>query len=189
MQGYTIMVDEALKQMGEKPTHVFLQGGVGGMAAAVASFILETYQEESPIFVMIEPTNADCLLQSAKNGTPTVVHGDLDTVMAGLSCGEISLLAWKILENKTKAFFSIPDEPIAEVMKYLANLPEPVVAGESAVAGLAGYMITQDSTEYREALEIDENSKILFLGTEGDTDAVVYEKMVGKSSAEVLAKA
>lgn len=189
MQGYTIMVDEALKQMGEKPTHVFLQGGVGGMAAAVASFILETYQEESPIFVMIEPTNADCLLQSAKNGKPTIVHGDLDTVMAGLSCGEISLLAWKILENKTKAFFSIPDEPIAEVMKYLSELPEPVVAGESAVAGLAGYMIVQHSPEYRKALQINENSKILFLGTEGDTDAVVYEKMVGKSSAEVLKKA
>jgi len=189
MQGYTIMVDEALKQMGEKPTHVFLQGGVGGMAAAVASFILETYGADSPIFVMIEPTNADCLLQSAQNGKPTVVHGDLETVMAGLSCGEISLLAWKILENKTKGFFSIPDEPIAKVMKYLSQLDEPVVAGESAVAGLAGFMIIQHSEEYRKALEIDENSKILFLGTEGDTDAVVYEKMVGKSSTEVLAKA
>ncbi len=188
MQGYTVMVDEALNQMGEKPTHVFLQGGVGGMAAAVASFILETYEEESPIFVMIEPTNADCLLQSAKNGEATVVHGDLDTVMAGLSCGEVSLLAWQILENKTKAFFSIPDEPIAKVMKYLANLPEPIVAGESAVAGLAGYMITQFSEEYRKILEIDENSKILFLGTEGDTDALVYEEMVGKSSSEVLKK-
>ncbi len=189
MQGYTIMVDEALKQMACKPTHVFLQGGVGGMAAAVASFILETYGADSPIFVMIEPTNADCLLQSAKNGVPTVVHGDLDTVMAGLSCGEISMLAWEILENKTKGFFSIPDEPIAEVMKYLASLEEPVVAGESAVAGLAGYLIVQHSSEYRKALEIDENSKILFLGTEGDTDALVYEQMVGKSSAEVLAKA
>ncbi len=159
------------------------------MAAAVASFILETYGADSPIFVMIEPTNADCLLQSAKNGVPTVVHGDLDTVMAGLSCGEISMLAWEILENKTKGFFSIPDEPIAEVMKYLASLEEPVVAGESAVAGLAGYLIVQHSSEYRKALEIDENSKILFLGTEGDTDALVYEQMVGKSSAEVLAKA
>jgi len=189
MQGYTIMVDEALKQMACKPTHVFLQGGVGGMAAAVASFILETYGADSPIFVMIEPTNADCLLQSAKNGVPTVVHGDLDTVMAGLSCGEISMLAWEILENKTKGFFSIPDEPIAEVMQYLASLENPVVAGESAVAGLAGYLIVQNSDEYRKALEIDENSKILFLGTEGDTDALVYEQMVGKSSAEVLAKA
>ncbi|MGK0255642.1 MAG: diaminopropionate ammonia-lyase, partial [Arcobacteraceae bacterium] len=189
MQGYTIMVDEALKQMGEKPTHVFLQGGVGGMAAAVASFILETYQEQSPIFVMIEPTNADCLLQSAKNGIPTVVHGDLETVMAGLSCGEISMLAWKILENKTKAFFSIPDEPIAEVMKYLADLKEPVVSGESAVAGLAGFMIVQNSEEYRKNLLLDENSRILFFGTEGDTDELVYEQMVGKSSSEVLKKA
>lgn len=186
MQGYTVMVDEALKQMGEKPTHVFLQGGVGGMAAAVVSFIHETYGEDYPTFVMIEPTNADCLLQSARNGEPTVVHGDLDTVMAGLSCGEVSLLAWAILEHTTKGFFSIPDEPIAEVMKYLASLENPVVAGESAVAGLAGFMITQFSDEYRKALNIDENSKILFLGTEGDTDAQIYTELVGKSSEEVL---
>ena len=163
MQGYTIMVDEALKQMACKPTHVFLQGGVGGMAAAVASFILETYGEDSPIFVMIEPTNAACLLESAKNGKATVIHGDLDTVMAGLSCGEISLLAWKILENKTKGFFTIPDEPIAKVMKYLSNLEEPVVAGESAVAGLAGFMIIHHNEPYRKALEKDENSKILLI--------------------------
>ncbi|MGA1938795.1 MULTISPECIES: diaminopropionate ammonia-lyase [unclassified Arcobacter] len=189
MQGYTIMVDEALRQMGEKPTHVFLQGGVGGMAAAVVSFIHETYGENSPIFVMIEPTNADCLLQSARNGEPTVVHGDLDTVMAGLSCGEVSLLAWKILEHTTKAFFSIPDEPIAETMKYLASLPNPVVAGESAVAGLAGFMITQFDEEYRKILQLDENSKVLFLGTEGDTDEQIYTELVGKSSQEVLSKA
>lgn len=189
MQGYTVMVDEALKQMGEKPTHVFLQGGVGGMAAAVVSFIHETYGEDYPTFVMIEPNNADCLLQSARNGEPTVVHGDLDTVMAGLSCGEVSLLAWAILEHTTKGFFSIPDEPIAEVMKYLASLEEPVVAGESAVAGLAGFMITQFDEEYRKALNIDENSKILFLGTEGDTDAQIYTDLVGKSSEEVLKKA
>ena len=138
---------------------------------------------------MVEPTNADCLLQSAKNGEPTVVHGDLDTVMAGLSCGEVSLLAWSILEHTTKGFFSIPDEPIAEVMKYLANLEEPVVAGESAVAGLAGYMITQFDEEYRKALNIDENSRILFLGTEGDTDAQIYTNLVGKSSEQVLQKA
>ncbi len=188
MQGYTVMVDETLRQMDEKPTHVFLQGGVGGMAAAVVSFMHETYGEELPIIVMIEPINADCLLQSAKNGKPTVVHGSLDTVMAGLSCGEISILAWQILEHTTKGFFSIPDEPIAEVMRYLASLEEPVVAGESAVAGLAGFMITQFDENYKKALDIDENSRILFFGTEGDTDADIYKKMVGKSSDEVLKK-
>ena len=186
MQGYTVMVGEALKQINEKPTHIFLQGGVGGMAAAVASFVLETYGSDSPIFVLVEPTNADCLLQSAKNGKPTVVHGNLDTIMAGLSCGEISLLAWKILEHKTKGFLSIPDEPITKVMKLLANLKEPIVSGESAVAGLAGFLIVQHDKEYRKELEIDENSKILFFGTEGDTDKTIYEKIVGKSSDEVL---
>ncbi|MGY0399504.1 MAG: diaminopropionate ammonia-lyase [Ostreibacterium sp.] len=188
MQGYTVMVDEALKQMKEKPTHIFLQGGVGGMAAAVVSFLHETFGKESPIFVMIEPTNADCLLQSAKNEEPTIVHGDLDTVMAGLACGEVSLLAWEILEHTTKAFLSIPDEPIQEVMKYLANLEEPVVSGESAVAGLAGFMIAQLDEKYRKVLNIDEHSKILFFGTEGDTDEKIYKKMVGKSSDEVLKK-
>lgn len=184
MQGYTVMVDEALRQMKDKPTHVFLQGGVGGMAAAVVSFMVETYGEKSPIFVMIEPTNADCLLQSAKNGKPTIVHGDLETVMAGLSCGEVSLIAWEILKDRTKAFFSIPDEPIAEVMQYLASKKE--IAGESAVAGLAGYLIVANDEEYKKTLQIDENSKILFFGTEGDTDEVAYKTLVGKSSQEVL---
>lgn len=184
MQGYTVMVDEALKQMGEKPTHVFLQGGVGGMAAAVVSFMVETYGKESPIFVMVEPTNADCLLQSARNNKPTIVHGSLDTVMAGLSCGEISMLAWEILKDKTQGFFSIPDEPIGEVMKYLASKKE--IAGESAVAGLAGYLIIANDEDYKKALHVNENSKILFFGTEGDTDEIAYKNLVGKSSQEVL---
>lgn len=184
MQGYTVMVDEALKQMKEKPTHVFLQGGVGGMAAAVVSFMVEFYGKDAPIFVMIEPTNADCLLQSAKNNKPTVVHGDLDTVMAGLSCGEISMLAWTILKDKTKGFFSIPDEPIGEVMQYLAS--KKVIAGESAVAGLAGYLIIANDEKYKNALRLNENSKILFFGTEGDTDEIAYKTLVGKSSQEVL---
>lgn len=184
MQGYTVMVDEALNQMAEKPTHIFLQGGVGGMAAAVVSFVVETYGKDSPIFVMIEPTNADCLLQSARNEKPTVVHGDLETVMAGLSCGEISMLAWEILKDKTKGFFSIPDEPIGEVMQYLASKKQ--IAGESAVAGLAGYLIIANDENYKKALNISQNSKILFFGTEGDTDEVAYKNLVGKSADEVL---
>ncbi len=189
MQGYTIMVDEALKQMGEKPTHVFLQGGVGGMAAAVVSFIHETYGKEAPIFVLTEPTNAACLLESARNETPTVVHGELETIMAGLSCGEVSMLAWPILKNSTSGFLSIPDEPIKEVMRYLSKLENPVIAGESGVAGLTGFLIAQEKEEYRKILKIDENSKILFFGTEGDTDEDIYKEIVGKSSKELLKKA
>ena len=87
MKGYKVMVDEKMKQMKETPTHVFLQGGVGGFPAATVSFFVESL-DCPPIFVVVEPTNADCLFQSAVNGEPTVVHGDLDTVMAGRACGE-----------------------------------------------------------------------------------------------------
>ena len=189
MQGYTIMVDEAINQMKEKATHVFLQGGVGGMAAAVVSFFHETYGEDLPTFIIVEPNNADCLLQSAKNGKPTIVHGELETVMAGLSCGEVSLIAWKILENTVSAFISIDDNAIGQTMKLLANNDTPIVAGESAVAGLCGFLITQSEKSIREQLGINENSAILFFGTEGDTDELMYEQLVGKNSKEVLKNA
>ena len=185
MQGYTVMVDESLKQLDEMPTHVFLQGGVGGFPAAVVSFIVESL-EFPPIFVMVEPTNADCLFQSAVNEKPTVIHGELDTIMAGLACGEVSLLAWSILESYVPHFMSITDESIPKVMQLLANRDKPIVAGESAVTGLAGFLIACNDSDLKEKLSINESSKILFFGTEGDTDETMYEELVGRSSSEVL---
>ena len=185
MQGYTVMVDETMKQMKETPTHVFLQGGVGGFPAAVVSFLVESL-DCPPIFVIVEPANADCLFQSAVNGEPTVVHGDLDTVMAGLACGEVSLLAWSILETYVPHFITIKDDSISKTMKLLANRQMPIVAGESAVAGLAGFLIASHDSSLKKALKLDENSRILVFGTEGDTDEKMYEKMVGRSATDVL---
>ena len=176
MQGYTVMVDEALNQMEEKPTHVFLQGGVGGMAASVVSFMHETYGKDFPIFVIVEPKNADCLLQSAKNKKPTVVEGELETIMAGLSCGEVSLVAWEILKDTVSAFMSINDDIVPTVMKLLAS--ENIVSGESAVAGLAGFWIASLDAELRKKLKLNENSKVLCFGTEGDTDELMYKKLI-----------
>ena len=185
MQGYTVMVDEAMKQMEEVPTHVFLQGGVGGFPAAVVSYLVESL-DCPPIFVVVEPTNADCLFQSAVNGEPTVVHGDLDTVMAGLACGEVSLLAWSILESYVPHFLSIQDDSISITMQLLANRDKPIVAGESAVAGLAGFLIACNDDNLKSKLMLNENSRILFFGTEGDTDETMYEQLVGRSSEEVM---
>ena len=185
MQGYTVMVDEAMKQMEELPTHVFLQGGVGGFPAAVVSFLVESL-ECPPIFVVVEPTNADCLFQSAVNGEPTVVHGDLDTIMAGLACGEVSLLAWPILESYVSHFLSIQDDSISKTMQLLANRDRPIVAGESAVAGLAGFLIACNDDNLKSKLMLNENSRILFFGTEGDTDEKMYGQLVGRSSEEVM---
>ena len=185
MQGYTVMVDEVLKQMDDIPTHVFLQGGVGGFPSAVVSFLAERL-ENPPIFIVVEPVNADCLFQSAVNGKPTAVHGELDTIMAGLACGEVSVLAWSILESHTSHFMSITDESIPKAMRLLANRDTPIVAGESAVTGLAGFLIACNDSELKSKLMINESSKILFFGTEGDTDEEMYEQLVGRSSEKVL---
>ena len=187
MQGYTVMVDEALKQMNDTPTHVFLQGGVGGFPSAVVSFLQESL-DCPPIFVVVEPVNADCLFQSAVNGKPTAVHGDLDTIMAGLACGEVSVLAWSILENYAPHFMTITDESIPKAMQLLANRTPPIIAGESAITGLAGFLIACNDVELKSKLMINENSKILFFGTEGDTDEEMYEQLVGKSSEQVLSR-
>ncbi len=187
MQGYTVMVDEAMKQMNDTPTHVFLQGGVGGFPSAVVSFLQESL-DCPPIFVVVEPVNADCLFQSAVNGKPTAVHGDLDTIMAGLACGEVSVLAWSILENYAPHFMTITDESIPKAMQLLANRTPPIIAGESAITGLAGFLIACNDGELKSKLMINENSKILFFGTEGDTDEEMYEQLVGKSSEQVLSR-
>ncbi|WP_458700674.1 diaminopropionate ammonia-lyase [Sulfurospirillum sp. 1307] len=178
MQGYSVMVYEALEQMRDIPTHIFMQGGVGGLAASIVSYMKEKYPKNSPIFVMVEPKNADCLLKSAKNKTPTIIEGELDTIMAGLSCGEVSLIAWQVLKDKVKAFVSIPDEPILDAIRFLANQKDSIIAGESAVAGLAGFLILQNSKKCREILELNESSKILFFGTEGNTDELLYKTII-----------
>jgi len=185
MQGYTVMVDEVMKQMNDMPTHVFLQGGVGGFPAAVVSFLQESL-DCPPIFVVVEPVNADCLFQSAVNGEPTAVHGDLDTIMAGLACGEVSVLAWSILESHVSHFMSITDESIPKAMQLLANREMPIIAGESAISGLAGFLIACNDDDLKSKLMINENSKVLFFGTEGDTDEEMYERLVGRSSEQVL---
>jgi len=186
MQGYTVMVDESLSQMNDIPTHIFLQGGVGGMAAAVVSFFHEIYGKDAPLFVIVEPKNAACLLESARNSEPTIVHGELETVMAGLSCGEVSLLAWDILKNTVSSFLSVDDKAVGTTMQLLSQNSTPIIAGESAVAGLVGFITANKDEQLRKMLKIDENSKILFYGTEGDTDEEVYKQLVGKYSKEIL---
>jgi diaminopropionate ammonia-lyase len=187
MTGYTVMAAEAMEQIDRPPTHVFLQGGVGGLAAAVVALDWFTHGAKRPIHVVVEPERADCLYQSAIAGKPTPSSGDLDTVMAGLSCGEVSLVAWEILRGGADAFMTIADDSALAVMRHLADATPPVVAGESAVAGLAGLIdAVRDPTEAR-ALDLGPDSRVLVYGSEGDTDPVLYEQIVGRPAAEVRA--
>jgi diaminopropionate ammonia-lyase len=188
MQGYCVMVDEALRQMPIAPTHVFVQGGVGGLAAAVCSHLWQAFGDRRPLYVVVEPDKADCLYRSAVAGKPTAVHGTLDTIMAGLACGEVSLLAWKILEPGADAFMTITDDAAAEMMRLLARSPygdEPIVAGESAVAGLVGLSLAAVDPETRKSLVLTANSVALLFGTEGATDPEAYRQIVGSAPDEI----
>lgn len=192
MQGYQLMVEEAAQQMGEMPTHVFIQGGVGGLAAAVCGYFWERLGNARPRVIVVEPDKADCLMQSARNGKITAVLGNLDTLMAGLACGEVSLLAWEILAAGADAFAVVSDEAAIDTMRLLASPTEgdtAIVAGESAVAGLAAAIGVAEQADQRAALGLNDNSRLLFFGSERDTDPALYTQLVGRSSEDVLAQA
>lgn len=178
MQGYRLMADEAADQWtGDPPTHVFIQGGVGGVAAAVSVQVRARFRP-APAVIVVEPDRAACLLASAELGERTSIAGNLDTMMAGLACGEPSLLAWQELDHAAAAFMSIPDEAAIACMRRLAE--HGVVAGESGVAGLAGCLLAAADVAAREALGLDASSRILAFNTEGATDPELYHRFVGR---------
>ncbi len=177
MQGYRLMADEALDQwVGPPPTHVFIQGGVGGVAAAV-SVQMRARLDPTPDIVVVEPECAACLLASAVAGVPTPVRGDLDTIMAGLACGEPSLIAWQELDRAAAAFLAIPDAAAVDAMRLLAGLG--IVSGESGAAGLAGLRLAAREPAARAALGLGSESRALVFSTEGATDPALYERLVG----------
>jgi diaminopropionate ammonia-lyase len=180
MQGYRLMADEAADQWigltHAPPTHVFVQAGVGGAAAAV-SVQMRARFNPAPLLVVVESNQAACLLASARAGTLTIASGALETLMAGLACGEPSLLAWQELEQAAFAFLSIPDEAAINCLRWLANAG--LTIGESGVAGLAGLRVAAANPSARRALRLAGDSRALVFGTEGMTDPAVYAYIVG----------
>jgi diaminopropionate ammonia-lyase len=180
MQGYRLMADEAADQWLaaglEPPSHVFIQGGVGGVAAAV-SVQMRARFTPAPAIVIAEPDKAACLLASAELGERVAIPGDLDTIMAGLACGEPSLLAWQELDRAAAAFMAIPDAAAVDCMRLLAR--HRIIAGESGVAGLAACLLAAADPAAREALGLTEGSRVLTFSTEGATDAEQYRSLSG----------
>lgn len=180
--GYTVLLAESVEQMnGEIPTHVFIPGGVGGLASAVCAYFWELWGDRRPRFIIVEPVNANCLQESAKAGNPVVVEGDHDTLMAGLACGEVSALAWEILKTGANDFMTINEEAVPVTMKLLAegfNGDPSIEAGESAVAGLAALITACSDNEMKGRLGLDDSSRVYILGTEGATDPEVYNQLI-----------
>ncbi|MEX3962882.1 diaminopropionate ammonia-lyase [Paraburkholderia sp. EG286B] len=191
MQGYGTIAAEVIEQSGGAWTHVFLQGGVGGLAAGVASYLWEHHGAARPRFIVVEPRQADCLYQSAIAGRAAKATGSVDSVMAGLACGETSPLAWQILEPCVDNFMLIEDEDAVDAMRSLATGAAgdvPVVSGESGAAGLAGLAKLMREPELARAAGLDANSRVLLISTEGATAPGVYAELVGASAQTVAAR-
>ena len=186
MQGYATMGHEIMEQIPEKPTHIFLQAGVGSMAGAMTGFFSNLYQEEKPTIVIVEPAKADCLYRTAKvdDGKLHNVTGEMHTIMAGLACGEPCSIGWEVLKGYADAFVRCPEYVAADGMRILAapaKGDEAIVAGESGAAGfgcMAHILMDTALKDWKEQLKLDENSRILCISTEGDTDRKNYRDIV-----------
>lgn len=181
MAGYGVMTSEVCEALDLPPTHVFLQGGVGGLAAAVAAGLRQHYGGDAPRVVIVEPDRAACLLQSARAGAATNVEIAEETIMAGLSCGEPSEMAWQILTEEAADFVTIPDEIVAPTVRLLARGEFgdlEVEAGESAVAGLAAVIAARQNAAMADALGLDGQSRVLLIGSEGVTDPDIFKAIM-----------
>lgn len=190
MQGYGTMAMEANEQLGEygcdRPTHVFIQAGVGSLAGAVQGYFANRYPENPPKVIVVEADAAACLYKGASlgDGSIQIVDGDMVTIMAGLACGEPNTISWDILKNHVDTFIATPDWVAARGMRMLAapiKGDSPVTSGESGAAPfgtLACIMCMDEYKELREHLGLDKNSKVLLFSTEGNTDPERYESIV-----------
>ena len=192
MHGYGVMAQEITQQLSgeEPPGHVLVQAGVGALASAVCALFWLHWGSRRPYFVAVEPTRADCVYRSLQAGRPVVVEGALDTVMAGLACGEVSELAWEILQGGTNAALAVDDAYALAAMRRLAQ-PQagdlPIVAGETGGVGLAALLAAREDPQIWRQLGLNASSRVLLIGSEGDTDPLIYREVVGCSAEQVLA--
>ena len=196
MQGYMTMGYEMAGQLEQPPTHLFLQAGVGSMAAAMAGFFANYYGTHRPMTVIVEPQKANCIFRTARAGDGKLhpVTGDMDTIMAGLACGEPCTIGWEVLRDCADACLSCPDYAAADGMRILAApVPGdgPVVSGESGASAFGcamNLLMDPELAELKTRLKLNEHSRLLFISTEGATDRRNYQDIVwrGKYSAPDL---
>ena len=196
MQGYCVMAEEAARALESHnkapPSHTFIQAGCGGLAAAVIAHLWDKWGDRRPRLIIVEPEHADCVYRSVEAGHQVQVTGNLDTIMAGLACGEVSSVAWTILNRAASDVLAIPDSAAISAMQALAEGiggDSPIVGGESGVGGLAGLIAASADPQLRQRLGLSESSRVLLFGSEGDTDPALYQEIVGRSAREVAASA
>ena len=184
MAGYSVMMKEIFDQLqNNQITHIILQAGVGGMAGAMIAGIAR-YLTNIPTTVVVEPDSAACVLESIKSGKIEKIDIKRESLMGGMSCGEVSLVPWEILKNSVKYCISLPDDDIAKTMKLLGNASfseEKIIAGENSAPGVISLIASCEDQKIKKDLDLNSNSNVLIIGCEGDTDQEMYKKLVNEN--------
>ena len=183
MAGYSVMMKEIVDQIkNNQITHIILQAGVGGMAGAMVAGIAR-YLDNIPITIVVEPDSAACVLESIKKGRIEKIDIKRESLMGGMSCGEVSLVPWEILKNSVQYCMSLPDDDIANTMKMLGNAgfsDEKIIAGENSAPGVISLIASCEDEKIKNKIQLNEKSNILLIGCEGDTDQEMYQKLVNQ---------
>ena len=184
MAGYSVMMREIIDQINnEKITHIILQAGVGGMAGAMIAGIAR-YLDNIPTTIVVEPDSAACVLESIRTGKIEKIDIKRESLMGGMSCGEVSLVPWEILKHSVKHCISLPDDDIGKTMKLLGNSSfsdQQIIAGENSAPGVIGLIAGCEDQNVKEKLQLDQNSNVLIIGCEGDTDKEMYQKLISQN--------
>jgi diaminopropionate ammonia-lyase len=184
MAGYSVMMKEIIDQINnEKITHIILQAGVGGMAGAMVAGIAR-YLDNVPTTIVVEPDSAACVLKSIRTGKIEKIDIKRESLMGGMSCGEVSLVPWEILKHSVKHCISLPDDDIGKTMKLLGNSSfsdQQIIAGENSAPGVIGLIAGCEDQNVKEKLKLDQNSNVLIIGCEGDTDKEMYQKLISQN--------
>ena len=183
MAGYSVMMKEISEQIkNEKISHVILQAGVGGMAAAMVAGIAR-YLNYIPQIIIVEPDSAACVLASIKTSKIEKISIDKESIMGGMSCGEVSLVPWEILKNSVHYCVTVSDDYISKTIKYLANnqfSDEKIIGGECSTPGIASLVGLSNNHEIRKTINLNEDSSVLLFGCEGDADEELYQKLLAE---------
>ena len=183
MAGYTVMMKEIVDQIKtDQITHIILQAGVGGMAGAMVAGIAR-YLKNIPEIVVVEPDSAACVMESIKTGKIEKIDIVKESLMGGMSCGEVSLVPWEILKNSVKFCISLPDDDIAKTMKLLGNgsfSNDKIIAGENSAPGVISLITSCEDGKIKEKIQLNKDSNILLIGCEGDTDTEMYQKLINQ---------
>ena len=181
MAGYSVMMKEISDQLKENQiTHLFLQAGVGGMAAAMIAGCAR-YLNNIPNIIIVEPETADCVLKAIQKNTIVKINIEKESLMGGMSCGEVSLIPWKIINRNSKYCITVPDDKIADTIKSLANCSfsnKKLVGGECATPGIISLIASCNNRKLKDILNLNKDSQVLLLGCEGDVDEDLYNKLL-----------